>query len=121
MDRAAPRKSRLMPKTSDELATRALREATLIGADENPSASDLAFAKETAKAKLATMTTLGQVAFSGESVPDDAFVPFARVVAMELCQAFGKAPTPVMAAGMRELLAVSARPYSGFPVEADYY
>jgi hypothetical protein len=110
-----------MPKTSDELATRALREATLIAADEQPSAADLAFVKETAEAKLAELHTLGVVAFSIDAIPDDAFIGFARVVAGEIGPAFGRDTGTLMVLGMRQLGAVSARPYSGKPSQADYF
>lgn len=77
--------------TKSELATRVLRDAGLIGAEEVPSAIDLAFAEETLSAEIELLAGKGIVIWNGseESIPQQYLTTLSRRLVAAIGPAFG--------------------------------
>lgn len=110
-----------------ELATRALRDAGLIGAEETPSAPDLAWAQETAIESVATMAAEGIRIWDGseQSVPSGYLLPLSARIGVDMFTSFGlMTPAEAEAARVpleRRLRRISATPSTGEPQKAEYF
>ena len=75
-----------MPKTSQDVCTRALREIGVCGVEDDPTAADKAIALEAMQGGLDELTDQHgiTVTWTVETVPDALFLPFASFVAAEI-------------------------------------
>lgn len=75
-----------MPKTSIDVATRALRVLGITGISRANAASDHAYAMEAMEAALAELQNTHSIpaTWTIETVPDNIFIPFADLVASEV-------------------------------------
>lgn len=91
-----------MSKTSSEVCTEALRLLGVVAVDEPPSADDYARAKDHMDDIFSTLTDTYALAldWTVETVPDGAFLPFARAIAGSIASAYGREQTAASAAAM---------------------
>lgn len=113
--------------TKTELATRILRDAGLIGAEETPSAADLEFAEETLSSEIDLMAETGINVWNGseEEIPNSYLTALSRRIVLALSPAFGLASAVEVEAAIdraeRTLRKLSAIPDTGTVVKADYF
>lgn len=93
-----------MSYSISDLATRALRKANLIGAEETPSGADLDYAEESITSDTAALAVEGIVILNGSEqvVPTEQLEPLARYYSITFKQDFGLLPE-VQAIQAREL------------------
>lgn len=110
-----------------DLATRTLRKANLIGAEETPSAADLEFVNEGIQSDTAALAIEGIVIWNGSdaAVPLEHLEPRARYHAITAKEDFGMM-SPEQAAQARELERRSLRKLSvkaptGTVQETEYF
>ena len=77
--------------TKSELATRILRDAGLIGAEETPSAADLLWAEETLSSEIDQMAVSGISIWNGSeiSVPNSYLTALSRRIVLAVGPSFG--------------------------------
>ena len=113
-----------MPKTSDELATRALSILGVLQAGQAPSAEDLAVVKAVISPLVAQLGLEGITYVGDEDEIDDAvFLPLARRLALEVAPDFGLPAVDEMtiqAANRPLRLLAAARPTSEV-IPAEYF
>lgn len=113
--------------TKAELATRILRDAGLIGAEETPSSIDLAFAEETLSAEIDLLSGKGIVIWNGsdESIPQQYLTTLSRRIVAAIAPSFGLmdavAATQAMTVTERDLRTLSAVRGTGVVAKAEYF
>lgn len=113
--------------TKSDLATRILRDAGLIGADETPSAIDLLFAEETIDSEIEAMGSASIRIWNGSSVsvPNAYLTSLSRRLVLAISPAFGllSAAEVELAIDKVEtrLRKLSSIPATGETVEAEYF
>lgn len=116
-----------MSYTLAQIATRALREAGLIAADETASAEDATWAQETITSEVASMRVRGIRIWNGSTsaLPDEYFVPLARRIAVPMSASFGLIGLGEAMAARdtleRELRMLGATAPSGAVATAEYF
>ena len=113
--------------STNDLATRALRKANLIGAEETPTAADLEFAQESIVSDTAALIAEGIVMDNGsaESIPIEQLDPRADYHAVAFKKDYGlinevEAEQARQSQRMR-LRRLCARPATGSVLDAEYY
>jgi hypothetical protein len=113
--------------TKADLATRILRDAGLIGAEETPSAIDLLFAEETLSSEIDLMAAKGIKIWDGDeiSVPNGYLTVLSRRIGLALGPAFGlgsfvEASTAINALE-RDLRTLSAIPATGETIKVESF
>lgn len=88
-----------------QFATRVLKDAGLIGAEETPSAADLQWAKDTAETEISLLAALGMPLWNGNelSIPIEYVGILSRRVGLALAPSYGLADP---AAAEREMRSV---------------
>lgn len=110
-----------------ELATRILRDAGLIGAEETPSAVDLEFAEETLSSEIDLMAATGINIWNGgeESVPNYYYTALSRRIVLAISPAFGLASAAEVEVGIdrveKTLRKLSSVPGTDAVVKSDYF
>ena len=113
--------------TKSDFATRILRDAGLIGAEEVPSASDLAFAEETLSAEIELLAGKGIVIWNGsdESVPQQYLTTLSRRIVAAIAPSFGLmdavAATQAMTITERDLRTLSTVKSTGVVQASEYF
>lgn len=113
--------------SKSDLATRILRDAGLIGAEETPSAADLEFAEETLSAEIDAMSATGIVIWNGsdESIPSGYLTPLSRRIVLAISPAFGLASAAEVEVAIdrveRTLRKLSAVPATNETIKNDYF
>jgi hypothetical protein len=109
-----------------ELSTRMLRDLGLVGADETPSAEDMAWATETCTSEVGMLATVGIPVWGGSeaSVPPEYLTALSRRVGLAVAPSFGLMDTAAAQLAMREAeryLTLMANPKAGImtPLRAD--
>lgn len=112
--------------TKADLATRILRDAGLIGAEETPSAIDLAFVEETLSSEIDFMAAKGILVWNGNetSIPNEYLTPLSRRICAAIGPAFGlfsvidaEQVMESMEGGLRHISSIEA---TGAPVENEF-
>jgi hypothetical protein len=77
--------------TNEELATRVLKDLGLIGAEETPSAADLAWAVETCEAEIGLLAAKGVPVWNGgsDSIPVEYLTTISRRIGLAMAPSFG--------------------------------
>jgi hypothetical protein len=90
--------------TRAELATRVLKDLGLIGAEETPSAVDLAWAEETCSSETALLSAIGMPIWNGSdlAVPLEYLTPLSRRIGLAIAPSYGLADPASAQAAMRE-------------------
>ena len=80
-----------MTYTLTDLATRVLRDLGLVGAEETPSAADLAYAEQTISSVVALLRAKEIVIWNGDatSVPEEYFIALSKRIALDVAPSFG--------------------------------
>lgn len=113
--------------TKSDLATRILRDAGLIGAEEVPSAIDLLWAEETLSSEIDLMAGKGIKLWNGSEVeiPNEYLTTLSRRIALALGPSFGQmsiadasVAIPVVERDLRILSTVEG---TGAVQEGDYF
>ena len=113
--------------TKADLATRILRDAGLIGAEETPSAIDLLFAEETLSSEIELMEAKGIRIWNGSEieVPNGYLTTLSRRIVLAIGPAFGlmssAEATVAINAVERDLRTLSAVPATDAVVKSTYY
>lgn len=113
--------------TKAELATRILRDTGLIGAEEVPSAIDLAFAEETLSSEIDLLALKGIVIWDGSeiSVPNAYLTTLSRRIGMALGPAFGLGSIAEVSTAIpvveRDLRALSNIPGTGAALQNEFF
>ena len=110
-----------------DLATRVLKELSVVAADETPSADDLAWAEETVASSTAQLAAENVVIWNGtdEVLPLEYLVPLAKRIMLDVAPSFGLmsmadaeiAKTPLNATLRR----MNARQPTGAVAKAEYF
>ncbi len=109
--------------TKSDLATRILRDAGLIGAEEIPSAIDLLFAEETLSSEIDLMAGKGINIWNGSEIviPDSYLTTLSRRVVLAIGPAFGlgsvSEATMAIPVVERDLRVLSAVPATGAEIK----
>lgn len=84
-----------MAYSISDLATRALRKANLIGAEETASAADMEYAEESITSDTAALAVEGIVILNGteQVIPVEQLEPLARYYAITFKEDYGLMPT----------------------------
>lgn len=83
-----------MPKTRNEMIDRALRELSVLSAEDQPTADDEAYVGGTYDALIAELAFSHGVTISdSDAVPDKLFIPLGAVLASDVAPHY-MAPTP---------------------------
>lgn len=112
--------------TKADLATRILRDAGLIGAEEVPSAIDLLFAEETLSSEIDLMAATGIRIWDGdeESVPNSYLTALSRRIVLAMSPAFGLASAADVELAIerveRTLRKISSIPGTGATLENEF-
>jgi hypothetical protein len=90
--------------TKTQLATRVLKDLGLIGAEETPSAADIAWAEETVDAEVATMMADGINVWgsSTDSYPLEYLTVLSRRIGLAVAPSFGLVDLASAQSAMRE-------------------
>jgi hypothetical protein len=90
--------------TSEELATRVLKDLGLIGAEETPSAADMEWAEETCASEISLLAALGLPIWNGNelSIPQEYLTVISRRVGLAISPSFGMMSSVEAMSGMRE-------------------
>lgn len=110
-----------------DLATRILRDAGLIGADEVPEASDLNWAIETLSSEIDLMAAKGITIWNGSefSIPSSYLTALSRRIVLAVGPAFGLSDSGQAAQAIpvveRDLRIISSKPATGAVAETDYF
>lgn len=112
--------------SQSDLATRILRDAGLIGAEEAPSAADLAFAQETLSSEIDQMGEISIRIWNGSEieVPNAYYTALSRRIVLAISPAFGLASAAEVELAMekveRTLRKLSNIPATGAPLENEF-
>jgi hypothetical protein len=112
--------------TSQQLATRVLKDTGLYAPDETPSAADLNDAVEVINSEIAAMAVRGIAIWGGSysTIPIEYLTPLSRRLGLSVGPAFGlqldQAALAIEAAEMY-LRQVSAKPETGAVQEIEYF
>jgi|GEM_PF-4538344 len=113
--------------TLSDLATRVLKDLGLVGADETPSASDQAWAKETVTSEVQMLSAIGMPIWNGSEldVPVEYFTILSRRIGLAIAPSFGLTDVASATLAMREvektLRILSAKRATGAVAKVDYY
>lgn len=113
--------------TKSDLATRILRDAGLIGADETPSAIDLLFAEETLSSEIDALAGKGIYIWDGSEldIPNQYLTTLSRRLVLALGPAFGLGTAAEAAAAIplveRDLRMISRIKGTGTAQQTEYY
>lgn len=113
--------------TKSDLATRILRDAGLIGADETPSSIDLLFAEETLSSEIDALAVKGIVIWDGSeiSIPNSYLTTLSRRLVLAIGPAFGLADVGTVSQAIplveKDLRTLSQIPATGSTLETDYF
>lgn len=104
-----------------ELATRVLRDLGLVGADEAPSASDLAWAMETCAAEIDLLASINLPIWNGSdmAIPQGYLTILSRRIGLAVAPSFGLLSMNEAQQAMREAeryLTLLASPRGGRPL-----
>lgn len=111
----------------NDLATRILKDLSLIGAEETASAVDIEWAEETIASVTAALATKGIMIWNGsdQSLPLEYLVPLSKRIALDLAPSFGLMTTeaaeiakPIMDMELRKM---NAKQPTGLVVEAEHF
>jgi hypothetical protein len=112
--------------SQSDLATRILRDAGLIGADEVPSAADLVFTQETLSSEIDQMGEVSIKIWNGSEieVPSAYYTALSRRIVMAISPAFGLASAAEVELAMerveRTLRKLANVPGTGAPVQNEF-
>jgi hypothetical protein len=115
------------PFTEEELATRVLRDMGLIGAEETPSAADMAWAIETCSSEIDLLAAKGIGIWNGtgDSVPNEYLTVLSRRIGLALGPSFGlgdiASATSAILQLEKDLRTISSKPHTGAVAEADHF
>jgi len=113
--------------TKSDLATRILRDAGLVGADEVPSAIDLLWAEETLSSEIDAMAAKQIVIWDGSeiSIPNAYLTTLSRRIVLAVGPSFGLADVVAAAQAIpvveKDLRTLSQIPATGAVLENEYY
>lgn len=113
--------------SKSDLATRILRDAGLIGAEEVPSAADLDWAQETLSSEIDLMAAKGLTIWNGSdsSVPSAFFTALSRRIVLAVGPSFGLADvaqaTQAIPVVERDLRIISSTGPTGAVMETEYF
>jgi hypothetical protein len=104
-----------------DLATRVLKDLGLVGADETPSADDLAWATETVSSEVAMLSAIGIPIWNGSDmvVPNEYLTVLSRRIGLAVAPSFGLTDLATAQLAMREAeryLTIMAAPRSASPL-----
>lgn len=90
--------------TEDEFGTRVLKDLGLLGSDETPTAEDLEWAKETAGAEIAMLSSIGLPIWNGSelSIPQEYLTILSRRVGLAVAPSYGLTDPASAQMAMRE-------------------
>ena len=90
--------------TANEFGTRLLKDLGLIGAEETPSAADMAWATETASSEIMALSALNLPIWNGShlAIPQEYLTTLSRRVGIAMAASFGLASPAEAMAAMRE-------------------
>jgi hypothetical protein len=106
--------------SQSDLATRVLKDLGLLGADETPSADDLAWSTETVSSEVAMMSSIGLPIWNGSdmAVPQEYLTILSRRIGLAIAPSFGLMDSATAQLAMRDAeryLTVMANPRGGSP------
>lgn len=113
--------------SKSDLATRILRDAGLVGADETPSAIDLEFAEETLSSEIDALAIRGISIWNGSEteIPNGYLTTLSRRIVLAIAPAFGLASAAEVEVAIPKveatLRALSHTPSTGAYAQADYF
>lgn len=113
--------------TTNELATRVLKDLGLVGAEETPSAADLAWAVETVQSEVMMLNAKGIPVWNGSEVdvPQEYLTLLSRRVGFAVAPSFGLMSTAEAELAMRQaeinLRIIGAVPATGAVMKAEYF
>lgn len=104
-----------------DLAERVLKDLGLVGATEDPTADDLAWAVETVSSEVAMLSTIGLPIWNGSdmAVPTEYLAPLSRRIGLAIAPSFGLMSMDKAQMAMREAeryLTVMAAPRGSNPL-----
>lgn len=87
-----------------QFATRVLKDLNIIGAEETPSAADMAWAKETAMSEILLLSAIGLPIWNGSelSIPQEYLTALSRRVCLAVGPSFGNSDFASAQAAMRD-------------------
>lgn len=104
-------------KTRNDLVTRALRQASVVAMDEVPTASEYQNASDVMDGIL---TEIGQP-FTGDTIPDAAFVALANWLAKEVAPGFGMTDQERARAKLRLAASIAVDDRANEPTSGFYF
>lgn len=113
--------------TTNEMATRVLKDLGLIAAEEEPSAADLSFAVETVQSEVTMLNAKGIPVWNGSDVevPQEYLTALSRRIGLAVGPSFGlmsiaeaEQAMPLAEANLRVL---GMTPGTGATMEAEYF
>lgn len=113
--------------TNAQLATRMLKDLGLVGAEETPTAADLAWGVETIQSELAMLNMKGIAVWNGASdvIPQEYFTLLSRRIGLALVASFGlgdiATATMAMEAAEINLRRINQIGPTGAVLEANYF
>lgn len=113
--------------TTNELATRVLKDLGLVAAEETPSAADLSWAVETVQSEVAMLAAKGIPIWNGSdiSVPLEYLTLLSRRIGLALAPSFGLASitdaTSAMQAAELDLRRLGSVPATGTVMQSEYF
>lgn len=115
-----------MARTRSELVSAVLREMSVIGANEEPSAEDATYIKAVYDDKLEHWVDEEIAYWTSDEIPNAIFIAIRDIMINEVGGAFGQ-PIPIEDKRAREIAATTwlrrhaARHRSGLPITAEYF
>ena len=116
-----------MSYTAAELATRVLRDLGLVGAEETPSAADLAWAEETCTSEILQMNARGIPIWNGSDtdIPQEYLTVLSRRIGLAIAPSYGLADLATAAIAMEQaelnLRRLGYTPPTGAVQQAEYF
>lgn len=113
--------------TGTELATRVLKDLGLLGAEETPSAADLAWAEETCDAEIGLLAAKSIVIWNGgdDDIPQEYLTALSRRIGLAVAPSFGltdiATATLAMEAVERDLRILGSIPSTGKTLEVEHF
>lgn len=104
-----------------DLATRIGRDLGVIGAEETPSAADLAWLEETVSSEVAMLGVVGMPIWNGSDmeIPQEYLTPLSRRIGLAVAASFGLTDLATAELAMERaenVLAKMAAPHAGRPL-----
>lgn len=109
-----------MARTQVELAREALKELTVIAADEDPSAADQQQMIDEYTDALQELEVIGLATWDANAIPNVVFRPLSIFLAARACRKFGKEYAADEVTAHRMIRAVVAKPYLGQPAQPEF-